>query len=64
MDSSTQVSAVRRAWVPAALSYHARHSMLLSPEDSALVALPGTESPQAWLLRARVRFEPGHVEDI
>jgi hypothetical protein len=32
MGSSTQVSAVRRAWVPVATSYHARHLMTLFPE--------------------------------
>jgi hypothetical protein len=59
-DSSTEVPTVRCAWVPAALSYHARHLMLLSPEDSALVSLPDTESPWVRLLGTRVYFEPGH----
>jgi hypothetical protein len=35
MDPSTQVPVVRCVWVPVTLSYHGRHSMPLSPEDSA-----------------------------
>jgi hypothetical protein len=35
--------------VPVAMSYHIRHSMPLSPKDSAPVALPDTEGPWAWL---------------
>jgi hypothetical protein len=44
MGSSTQVPDARCAWVPAVMSYHAKHSMMLSPEDLALVALPIFES--------------------
>jgi hypothetical protein len=36
--SSTQVPVVRRAWAPAAMSYHARHLMSLLPEAPTLVA--------------------------
>jgi hypothetical protein len=64
MNSSTQVPVVRYAWVPVAMSYHARHSIMLSPEDPTLVALPGTESPWVWLPEARVLSEPGHMEDL
>jgi hypothetical protein len=35
--SSSQVPVVRRAWAPAAKSYHARHLMSLLPEAPALV---------------------------
>jgi hypothetical protein len=36
----------------AALSYHARHSMLLPFTTPALLAFPGVESPRVWLLEA------------
>jgi hypothetical protein len=62
MDSSTQVHIVRCTWVPVALSYHARHSMLLSPEVPTQVALLGTENPSAQLPGAWVYSEPGDVE--
>jgi hypothetical protein len=62
--SNTQVPVIRCAWVPVSLSYHSRHSMSLSPKDSALVALPGTENPQALYPRAWLHFEPGHMEDL
>jgi hypothetical protein len=64
MDSSTQLPVVSCVWVPAALSYHARLSMLLPFMDLALIPSPGTESPRAWLLRARVRFKLGREEDL
>jgi hypothetical protein len=44
MDSNTQVPLIRCAWVHMAMSYHGKHSMLLSSEDPAPVAFPGTES--------------------
>jgi hypothetical protein len=46
MDFSTQVSIVRRAWVPVATSYRARHLMSLFSEDPAPATLPGTETPR------------------
>jgi hypothetical protein len=49
MDSNIQVHIVKCAWVPVALFYHARHSMPLSLEDPAPVALPSTENPRLWL---------------
>jgi hypothetical protein len=45
-DSSTQVLAVRCVWVPAALSYHAGHSMSLSPEDQAPITLSVLKAPR------------------
>jgi hypothetical protein len=59
-DSSTQVPTVMCVWVPVAVSYHARHSMPLSPEDPTPVALLITKSPRVWLLGTRVHFELGH----
>jgi hypothetical protein len=44
--SSTHVPTVRCVWVPVTLSYHTRHSMLLSPEDQALVALSVLKGPK------------------
>jgi hypothetical protein len=64
MNSRTQVPVVRYAWMPVAMSYHARHSITLSPEDPTPVALPGTESPWVRLPEARVLSEPGHMEDL
>jgi hypothetical protein len=64
MDFSTRVPVVKCVWVPATLSYHARHSIPLSPEDPAPVALLGTESHRAQLPGAQVPFELGHVEDL
>jgi hypothetical protein len=43
MDSSNQMPLVRCVWVPVAMSHHARHSMLLCPEDPAPTALPSTK---------------------
>jgi hypothetical protein len=62
MDSSSQVHIVRCTWVPVALSYHARHSMLLSPEVPTHVALLGTQNPSAQLPGAWVYSELGDVE--
>jgi hypothetical protein len=59
MNSSTQVCVVRCVSVPVVMSYHARHLMSLSPEDLAPVALPGIESPRAWLPVAWVHSELG-----
>jgi hypothetical protein len=42
----------------------AMHSMPLSPEDPALVALPDTENPRPRLPRAWVHSGPGYVEDL
>jgi hypothetical protein len=64
MASNTQLSVIKYAWVPVAMSYHARHSTPLSPKDPTSVALPGTESPLEQLPGARVHFEPGHAEDL
>jgi hypothetical protein len=64
MDSSTQVHVVRCTWVPKAVSCHATHSMLLSPEDPTLVALPDTENPQVGLTRAQVHSKTIYVEDL
>jgi hypothetical protein len=55
---------IRCAWMPVALSYHARHSMLLSPEDPAPVPLLGTDSPRVRLPGAWVHFELGHEEGL
>jgi hypothetical protein len=45
MDSNTQVPAVRGSWVPVALSYHARHSMMLPFMGLALTTFLGAETP-------------------
>jgi hypothetical protein len=47
MSFSTQVPAVKCAWVPTVQSYHARH--LMPPEELALVALLVLKAP-VWLL--------------
>jgi hypothetical protein len=64
MDSSTQVSVVRCAWLPTALFYHARHSRPLSPKDPAPIALLGTENPWVWLPGARIHSELSYMEDL
>jgi hypothetical protein len=50
IGSSTQVPTDRCAWVPAVRSYHARHSMPMSPEDLAPVALSVLKD-RVWLPR-------------
>jgi hypothetical protein len=47
----------------AALSYLARHSMLLPFAGSTLPAFRGAESPWVWLLEARVHPHPDYEED-
>jgi hypothetical protein len=64
IDSSTQVLVVRCVWMLVALSYHARHLILLSPGDPALVAFLGNESLWARLSGGRVCSEQGHMEDL
>jgi hypothetical protein len=59
INSSTQLPAVRSAWVTVALSYHARPSV-----DPAPTAFPGTESHRMWLSRAQVRSKLGHEVDL
>jgi hypothetical protein len=54
MNFSTRVPVARGAWVSVVLSYHASHSMLLPFMGPALLAFPSAESPQVWLLEARV----------
>jgi hypothetical protein len=58
MGSSTQVSAVRCACVPTVLSYHARYSMPLSPQDLAPVALPVLKA-RVWLPGGPGSFHTG-----
>jgi hypothetical protein len=57
--SNTQVSAIRCMWVSVFLSYQAYHSMPLSPEDLALVALPVLKA-RACLLGSWVFSTLGH----
>jgi hypothetical protein len=64
IDSSTQVSVVRCAWVPTAQSCHARHSMTLPSMDPTPIVSPSTGSPGAWLPGARVYFKMGCDEDL
>jgi hypothetical protein len=45
MDSSTQVPAIRRVWVPVAMFCYARYLMSSLPEVLALVVHVGTENP-------------------
>jgi hypothetical protein len=42
-DSSTQVPIDKSAWVPVALSYHARHLLPLPFMELAPIAYPGAE---------------------
>jgi hypothetical protein len=45
MDSNTQVPIVKCVWVLVAMFHRVRHSMSLSLEDLAPVALPCIEKP-------------------
>jgi hypothetical protein len=67
MNSSTQVSVVRCAWVPVTMSHHARHSMPLSPEDPGPAALPDTKKPPGMTARGlgttRVGLHRGSTVD-